>query len=78
MKTIALLSILVTILVAAPAAKAQNDATNRTKETCRAPKFVSMTNIWGSRQMRALRGGEKSAHPLKPTKGRPPGAFQQR
>jgi hypothetical protein len=28
-KTIALLSILVTILVAAPAAKVQNDATNR-------------------------------------------------
>lgn len=34
MKTIALLSILVTILVAAPATKAQNDATNRSKETC--------------------------------------------
>jgi len=33
-KTIALLSILVTILVPAPAAKAQNDATNRSKETC--------------------------------------------
>jgi hypothetical protein len=33
-KTIALLSILVTILMAAPAAKAQNDATSRSKETC--------------------------------------------
>src|SRR4029077_14964352 len=36
-KTIALLSILVTILVAAPAAKAQNDARNRSKETCPCP-----------------------------------------
>lgn len=34
MKTIALLSILVTILVATPAAKAQNDAANRSKKTC--------------------------------------------
>ena len=33
-KTIALLSILVTIFVAAPAAKAQNDATNRSKGIC--------------------------------------------